>query len=197
MALEAAAGVPGRATLQRPEHTSSQHQVSQIGKQREPGAPHPAGPSPPRRCGRSQSAGMERLEQMERSELGRGQSSGELRWTGIQAGQEGAGGAPSLSNRLPVALLRSAGGWDGPTHLPGSNPWDKNDHSQKSGPPHPHPTSTSEGRRGLRGNHRQGGKGPGLPTLTPAVPCSRRDSCNPLCRGETEASLLSQDSCLS
>lgn len=64
---------------------------------------------------------------------------------------------------------------------------------------HPTPTPPPHQREGGGCGVTTGreGEGPGLPTLTPAVPCSRRDSCNPLCRGETEASLLSQDSCLS
>lgn len=53
------------------------------------------------------------------------------------------------------------------------------------------PTPTSEGRRGLlRGSHRQGREGPKTPTATPAVPCSKRDYCNPLCRGETAAKFI-------
>lgn len=35
-------------------------------------------------------------------------------------------------------------------------------------------TTTSEGRRGLQSNHRQGRERPRTPTPTPVIPCSKR-----------------------
>lgn len=104
-----------------------------------------------------------------------------------QAEQEESGGVPSSSKRLPISQFRRAE--DGvalPTRnnlIPGSK---ERPLPEECGVP----TPTSEGRRGLRGSHRQGREGPKTPTATPAVPCSKRDYCNPLCREETAAKFI-------
>lgn len=119
---------------------------------------------------------------MERSELGRSTVDRN------QAGQEGPGGAPSLSKRLPVSLFQECwrmGRMVWPRPPPRIQSLEQNGPlPEKCGVP----TSTSRGRGGGGIATGRGWKGPELPT--PAVPCSQKDSCNPLCRGKTAAKFI-------